>query len=339
VSDLLPVGKLPPKLLAELLSQAPITDGRVLFPPGIGLDCAVVDLGERLLVLKSDPITFASDQVGWYAVQVNANDISTTGAVPSWFLPTVLLPESAAEAALARAIFDQIYAACRALGISVVGGHTEVTYGLDRPVVAGTLVGEVSRSRLVTPRGVRPGDRLLLTKGVPVEATALLARERAASLQTDFSEDEIRQASGFLYDPGISVVRDAQAALDAGRVNAMHDPTEGGLYAAVWELAAASGCTLVIDPLKVPVPALSRRLCAHFGIDPLGAIASGALLLTAPEDDTEAIMGALEAAGISCADVGCAEAGEVSAWQETGGVRTPLPWPEQDEIARLFAQT
>jgi hydrogenase expression/formation protein HypE len=335
----LPVGKLPPDLLAKVLSQAPILDGRVVLGPGIGLDCAVVELDDRLLVFKTDPITFASDEIGWYAVQVNANDIATSGAAPRWFMASLLLPEKDTTLALVETIFEQAYRACRELGISVIGGHTEITYGLDRPILAGTLIGEVEKGRLVTPRGLRPGDRLLLTKGVPIEALAILGRDLPDRLAGRLSPDEIEQARNFLYDPGISVTLDAQIAVRAGRVSGMHDPTEGGLYAAVWELAEASECALVIDPQAVPVPELARKVCATLGIDPLGAIASGALLFAAPPEDATHIRIALISAGIPCAEIGSVEDGSPGAWQVVGGVRSPLPRPERDEIARLFDQS
>src|SRR5512141_40767 len=111
MTDSLPLGKLPPDFLARLLAGAPIKDSRVLYGPGIGLDCAVIDLGERMLVFKSDPITFATDDIGWYAVQVNANDIATTGAAPRWMLATLLLPENATSQASVETIFSQIYQA------------------------------------------------------------------------------------------------------------------------------------------------------------------------------------------------------------------------------------
>jgi hydrogenase maturation factor len=134
----LPVGKLPPELLARLLAAAPVADPRVLVGPGVGLDCAVIDLGERLLVCKSDPVTFATEQLGDYLVQLNANDLATTGATPSWLLVALLLPENAADDAMAERLMGQIGAACRELGIALVGGHTEITYGLDRPVAVGS---------------------------------------------------------------------------------------------------------------------------------------------------------------------------------------------------------
>ena len=332
----LPLGKLPPELLARLLAKAPINDPRVIYGPGIGMDCAVIDLGAQLLVFKSDPITFATDDIGWYAVQVNANDVATTGATPRWMLATLLLPEKQTTPGLVEQIFDQVARAANDLGISLVGGHTEVTYGLNRPILIGTLIGEVQREQLIVPGNARPGDHLLLTKGVPIEGTALLAREFPDRLRPTFSEAEIKEAGDYLYTPGISVVRDARIAAQAGRVTAMHDPTEGGLASALWELAEASGRCLWFEPEAVPVPPLARRICNVFGLDPLATIGSGALLMTATSSDTPAIMAALQQAGIACAQIGQVEAGPMGVWMPQGDQRILLPRPQRDDITRVY---
>ncbi|HEX2978965.1 MAG TPA: AIR synthase family protein [Anaerolineaceae bacterium] len=333
---ILPVGKLPAELFKRVLAQLPVKDPRVLLGPGMGLDCAVIDAGERLFVLKSDPITFASDEIGWYLVQVNSNDIATTGAVPRWMMLTVLLPEGKTTAELVDRLTAQVARATQAMGITVIGGHTEITHGLEQPILSATLIGEVERDHLVTPRGASPGDRLLLTKGVPIEATALLAREVPDRLKNGLSSEELERAAGFLFDPGISVLRDAQVALSAGKVTAMHDPTEGGLASALWELAEACGNRLVIDPQAVPVPELSRRVCAALGIDPLAAIASGALLLTAPPSDASKIRQSLENEKIPCAEIGWVETGPAEVIQELPDGQNPLPRPARDEVARIF---
>jgi len=248
----------------------------------------------------------------------------------------MLLPEGASTPSLVERWTEQVYAACRELGIDVIGGHTEVTHGLARPILAGTLIGEAQPQRLVTPRGAQPGDRLLLTKGVPIEATALLAREFPSRLQGHLSPAELSEAQAFLTRPGISVVRDAALAMQAGRVTAMHDPTEGGLAGALWELAEACGQALWIDPARVPVPPLAARVCAAFGLDPFAAIASGGLLITAPEPDAAAICSALTAAGIVCAEIGAVEQGAPAVWQAAPAGRAPLPRPARDEVARVF---
>jgi hydrogenase expression/formation protein HypE len=333
----LPVGKLPPDLLAKILSGAPLTDPRVLLGPGVGLDCAVVDLGDRMLVFKSDPITFASEDIGWYAVQVCANDVATTGAEPRWLLATALLPEDHTPPELAEKIAWQIFEACRELGISVIGGHTEITHGIDRPILSCTMIGEVQAGRLVTPRGAVPGDRLLLTKGVPVEAVSIIAREFADRLGDLLSLAEVEDACRHLYNPGISVVLDARLACHAGRVHAMHDPTEGGLASALWELSQACGHSLQVDLDAVPVLPLAKRICAHLKLDPLACIASGALLLAVAGEDAAAIRRALEQEGIACAEIGQVCAGPPRVM--VGGTAIPelLPIPQRDELAKLFS--
>lgn len=352
--------------MARLLDQAPVKDPRVVLGPGIGLDCAVVEAADGvLLAFKTDPITFACDEIGWYGVQINANDIATSGATPRWFLVTLLLPEGGATVDLAENINRQLKSACEDIGVTIIGGHTEITHNLDRPILVGTMIGEVKKENLVTPRGALPGDKILLTKGVPIEATALLAREfpeklsKPASLEKanqttgetlrdGLSQVELERARAFLYRPGISILRDAHLATQAGEVHAMHDPTEGGLYTAVWELAQASGYSVIIDPALVPVPPLSARICQALGLDPLGAIASGALLLVVPAEECSRIQAALRNESIPCSQIGevlaedapplseLPERPRLAAWQPARTGMQLLPRPERDEIARLF---
>jgi hydrogenase maturation factor len=333
---ILPLGKLPAPMLARLLARAPVDDPRVVVGPGIGLDCAVVEMGDTLLVCKADPITFVTGEVGRYLVQVNANDVVTTGATPCWLLVTLLLPEHRTTAESVEGLLEDIYAACRAQDISVVGGHTEITHGIDRPLAVGALLGTVKRDKLITPMGAKPGDRLLLTKGVPIEGTSILARERADRLRTVLTEAELITARNFLSNPGISVVRDARIAVAAGTVSAMHDPTEGGLAAALWELAEASGRSLHVDLARVPVARVSVKICAAFGIDPLETIASGALLITAPGGDAARISTALEEAGIPCHEIGEIRDGPPAVYRRTPTGEERLAWPERDGVARVF---
>jgi hydrogenase maturation factor len=308
----------------------------VILGPGIGLDCAVIDTGELLTVYKSDPITFATDQIGYYLVQVNANDIATTGAQPKWLLVTLLLPEARTPAQLPEQIMGQVQATCRALGVVVIGGHTEITAGLDRPIAIGTMIGEVSRDKLISPRGARAGDHLLLTKGVPIEATALLSREFPTRLQGVLTEREIEEAQGYLFEPGIGVTRDARAAVEAGCVTAMHDPTEGGIVTALWELAEASQKALQVDPVRITVPALAQRICDAFGVDPFSSIASGALLMTARAAEAQAICAALREKAIACTDIGIVTEGDPTVQRLTATGLELWPRPIVDGIAKVF---
>jgi hydrogenase expression/formation protein HypE len=260
-------GKLPPELLGRLLGQIPRHDPRVLVGSGIGEDAAVIDFAappaglgspaapgspapagglshqpasggdDRLLIAKTDPITFATDLIGWYAVHVNANDVACAGAVPRWFLASALLPTSWQEADVAG-LFQQLTEACASLGVSLVGGHTEITGGLDRPIVAGCMLGEVERRRVVRTGGGQVGDDLILTQGIAIEGTAVLAREAGPALAARGVDAEtIDRAQRLLFAPGISVVAAARTLCAAvpppDGLHSLHDPTEGGLAAGV----------------------------------------------------------------------------------------------------------
>jgi len=335
MSDPILPGKLPPDLLAALLATVATDDPRVLVGPRPGVDAAVIDFGDRCLVVKSDPITFATEEIGWYAVQVNANDLAVMGAVPRWFLATLLLPEGTTEAGV-RGIFEPLQRACRELGISLVGGHTEITGGIDRPLVCGHMLGEAAPEDLVRCDGARPGDRLLLTKAIPLEATSLLAREqRAALLARGWSAADLDRSAAALYDPGISVVREARLAASRRAATAMHDPTEGGLATGLRELAEASGVGLRVDYDRIPVRPDGAALCAAFGLDPLGAIASGSLLLSVPPNRASELLAAYAAEGIPCTDVGEVVPAEEGLILIEGGGERELPIFSRDEIARL----
>ncbi len=332
-----PVGKLPTDDLLALLNATPVRDSRVILGPGIGHDAAVIEFGERLLVTKSDPITFATDEIGWYAVHVNANDIACLGATPRWFVATLLLPEGKTTPALVTEIFQQTQAACAELGVTLVGGHTEITHALNRPLMVGNMFGEVSPQRLVRSDGARPGDKLLLTKGIAVEGCALLARERGEQLRNDYGlpAELLTRAAQFLHEPGISVVRDAAIATASGDVHAMHDPTEGGVATGIHELSTAAGAGAVIDEQSLPFFPETLALCPPLGIDPLGLIASGALLLAVAPQDAAQIVAALRADGIAAQIIGAIRA-EPGVYLRGPAGERPLPQFPRDEISRLF---
>jgi len=333
----LPVGKLPAETLQRLLAKYASLDDRVIVGPRVGEDAAVLDMGDRYLVATTDPITFATDDLGWYALHVNANDLAVRGARPRWFLATVLLPEARTTPAMVEALFAGLAEACQELGVSLVGGHTEVTAGLPRPIVVGAMLGEVARERLVTTAGARAGDTLLLTKGVPLEGAAIVARERGdEAVRRGVPPDVVARARRFLREPGISVVPEARLACEAARVHAMHDPTEGGLATACWELAQAGDVGCHVERAQVPLLPEARALCEAFGLDPLGTIASGALLLAVDPADAAAVIAACQGAQIPCAAIGRVTPREEGVTLGVGGRRRPMPAFAQDEIARLF---
>jgi hydrogenase expression/formation protein HypE len=335
-SNPFPVGKLHSDYLKELLQRYCPVDESVIVGPKIGEDAAVIDLGDRYLVATTDPITFATDEIGWYSVHINANDIATMGAKPRWFLATILLPERGTAEALVESIFAQISSACRNLRISLCGGHTEITSGIDRPIVVGQMLGEVEKSRLVTSSGARVGDDIIVTKGIAIEATSLTARERADVLRKTFSEEFLDKCRKFLHEPGISVLRDAEIATQTSHVHAMHDPTEGGLAVGLYELCEAADVGMLIKRERIPVFPETVQLCDHFHLDPLGSIASGALLICLSQKDTENVVEALQGESIRASVIGTVKEREFGVKMEKRGVIQDLPKFERDEITKIF---
>lgn len=332
------LGKFPVGMLGRMLAKNRITDPRVVLGPGVGEDAAAIDMGDRLLIAKSDPITFATDSIGWYAVQVNANDVACTGAKPMWFLATILVPESFSENE-AEAVFDQVLEACTGLGVSLVGGHSEVTYGIDRPIVMGSMLGEVDRDRLVRTGGAQEGDSVVVTKGIAIEGSALLAREKAQILKAQgVPAGTIEQASGFLTIPGISVVHDARIAIDSVEVHSLHDVTEGGIATGLREVAAASGLGVAVEEDSIPVLPECREICTALGLNPLGLLASGAMLVTLPALDVPRLLSALESEGIDAYEIGQILAPEEGLQMIGRDGEVPLPEFPRDELARYFSE-
>ena len=331
-------GKLPIDILGRLLDRIDISDPRVVLGPRPGEDAALIDFGDRFLVAKTDPITFATDLIGWYMVNVNANDIAVMGATPKWLLSTLLLPEGTTEGEVAE-VFQQVNRACSELDITLVGGHTEITYGLDRPVAVGAMLGEVRKEDAILSSGVRPGDALLLTKGVAIEGASILAREAADSLlDAGVSRELIDRARAALFDPGISVVRDARITCSAGEVHAMHDPTEGGLSGGLYELATASGVGLDVDFDSVPVLPECGAICEALDLDLLGLLASGALLAAVDARDSGAIVDALGDEGIRASIIGSATDSHQDVKLYKTGKAVDFPRFARDEIARYFSK-
>jgi len=333
----LATGKLPHAFLNHLLRSYGRTDEHVLVGPGVGEDAAAIAPDKEVVVAGMDPITFATDEIGWYVVHVNANDVAVMGASPRWFLVTFLLPDGETTAQDVERFFQQVAHACNEVGASLVGGHTEITYDLSRPLAIGVMLGEVERERLVRTGGAQVGDALVLARGVPIEGAAIIARERGQDLLArGVPRDIIERAATFLHDPGISVVRAAHVAASTVAVHAMHDPTEGGLLTGVWELAEASHVGVWLDADAVPVLPEGQLLCNILGLDPLGTIASGALLITCAPADAQPLQRALAAEGIPAAVIGRMTSLEEGRMIRRDGQTKPLVPPPVDEIVKVF---
>lgn len=295
-------GKLPPSILREVVYRhLGAYSSRVLLGPSIGEDAAVVDMGEKVLVVHTDPITGAVENIGLLAIYVSTNDVATRGALPLWLSLAILLPEGATKELLEE-IVSQIDQTAKEIGVSVVGGHTEVTLGLKRPIVVSTAFGEARKESYITSSGAKPGDLIVLTKSAAIEGTSILANELEAQLKEKVGEDVVKKAKS--YVKLISVVKEALVASSTGFVDAMHDPTESGVLGAVQELCYASKVGARIYEEKVPISYETKRICEALGIDPLKTISSGALLIAVKKEGAEEVVKAIEKAGIRATIIG-----------------------------------
>lgn len=332
----LPSGKLPAAFLHRLLAQYVSSEAGVELGAGVGRDAAVIACSDRLLIAKTDPITFVTENIGHYVVQVNANDIACMGGEPKWFMATLLFPDHKTEEAQVEEIFRQISRACATHAIAWCGGHTEITATVTQPLVIGMMFGEAPRSRRYAPARIEPGDHILLTKGLAVEATAIIGKHKAAALAEIFATDFASHCQNFLFEPGISVLAAAKLAWEVAGIHALHDPTEGGLANAVHELLEEKKLGVEIYGAQVLLLPETKLLCEHFALDPLGLIASGALLVVGQAGACEELLQKYHAANIPAAMIGrVLDEGE-ERWLLEDNEKQALPRFSRDEILRVL---
>ena len=333
--EILPAGKLRPETLTKLLRHTSQAQELVV-GPAVGEDAAVIDLGNQYLVVTTDPITFATERCGWYSVCVNANDIAACGGTPRYYSAAIVLPEGQTSLVDVEVLFAEIEDACREIGVHWIGGHTEVSPTVNNVLVAGQMLGEVAPEHLCRSSDAKVGDALVLVKAAAIEATAIIAIEKAEEVAAVQGEERLKKSQNFLLDPGISVVREAVLAREFP-VNAMHDPTEGGVITGIREICMASNCGALVKASAIPLLPETVALCQQFGLNPLGAISSGALLLTLPAEATPGLLQQYSKVGIQGEVIGEIVPSEAGLQLvELDEKVVPLPEFAADEITKLY---
>ena len=326
-------GKIPAETLVRAVyNNLGKGDRRVLIGPGIGRDSAVVKQNGMVLVFTADPITGTPSHIGQHSVEINANDIATAGARPKWYLCTILLPVGTREDSL-REITREIHETAKRLGITVVGGHTEATSGLDRPIISGFMVGE-TRGRVLSAENGRPGDRILLTKTAGLEGTAILARDQATILKKKGVPEGLLKLARS-YQQQISVVEEALLASKLRGVHALHDPTEGGVLNGLWEMAEASDLGIEIWAEKIPVAPATQVICLTLGLDPLKLMSSGTLLVAVERSKRWSVQKTLMKSPRKMTEVGKLTARSKGRVIVRRGKREALKPVSQDELYKL----
>ena len=333
----LPPGKIPIDILKEVVfKNLGATRKEVTLGPAAGVDGAVLDLGNKSLIVSMDPITGAVERIGWLAVNVNANDVATFGVEPAFLFSCLMLPEGA-DTIMVEAISTQMNDAARELGMAIVGGHCESTPKLANPIVVGCAMGVTEKGNYVTAAGAKPGDTLILTKSAGVEGTAILANDRENELRKALGTALTHKAKDFYSQ--ISVVKDATTAYKTGGVHAMHDPTEGGVAGGIHEMADAAGLGVKVAEEKIVILPETAQICRHFKVDPLQLISSGALLIAAEAVKAEKIVESLGKQHVHAAIIGefLADPTQRLLSPKNGKVQM-LPRPKSDHLWKALSR-
>jgi hydrogenase expression/formation protein HypE len=324
-------GKLTPAALQRLLKYTASASPELLVGAEAGEDAAVVRGGQRLVV-TADPITFTEENIGYYAVAVNCNDVVAMGGRPRYLTTTLLLPPRFPSSRL-TAVFREIQTAARTAGVLWIGGHTEVTSAVTRVVISAQAIGFLRRAPLLTS-AARPGQALVMTKWAALEASTLIAREKPAEVRRLLGPGGYREVAGWLRSPGIGILPEGRI-LERYRLSAGHDPTEGGIATGIHEIAERSGVGIRVQEEAVPVHPHARTICRHFGLDPLGALSSGVFLFTAEPEEARRASAALDRRGIPCAEIGRITSSPGKVQLERGGKLRALKRFARDEVLKL----
>ena len=329
----LATGKIPKDVLKRLVFTClGVPSDRVLKGPKVGEDAALLDMGDRVIIAKANPITGAESKIGWLAVHINANDVAARGGKPLWYLSIILLPRGAPESLLETIMKDQ-HEACCDLGISIVGGHTEVVPGLERAIVSGFMLGEVSAESKITTDGAQIGDAILLTKGIGIEGTGILASDLRHKLVDHMSATQLDRAAKFL--DMISVVPEALEASRIGGVHSMHTPTEGGVLNGLLEVSEACKLGFTVYDDDMPVLDETKAISKALGIDPLKLLSSGSLLICVDPDRSKDIILGLEKIGVKSKVIGKMTEGPCVII-DGNGVKRAAGEVLQDELFRIL---
>jgi len=293
--------------------------------PAHGADFGVIDVGEQVVALATDPVFVLRDlgleRAAWFAFHIVLSDVALSGLAPTHLSVDFNLPPETPDATFETiwTVFDR---EARDLGVSVVTGHTGAYAGTAFPTIGGaTGIAVGDPADLVVPTGATPGDRVVVTKGPAVETTGVLATVFGDHL--DLPAETVSAARDRFEET--TPVYDALTAAAAGPVTAMHDATEGGIDNALVELAGASGVGMAVERDRFPVGAGVLDLCAYFDVDPWVASSEGTVIVTVAPEGTDAVLAALESEGIRAAAVG--EVTEGQGVQVDGQV---LEAPERD---------
>lgn len=295
------IGKLSNQALGEIVfNNIKYKRKEVLQGAAIGMDNAIIDFGEEVCIISTDPITGATKDIGKLAIHISCNDVASSGAEPIGVLLTILAPPSTTIEDI-DLIMKEAGEAAEELKVEIMGGHTEITDAVNRVVISTTVLGKQLRKNMIDPSRVKVGDKVLITKYAGVEGTSILAKEMEEYLMEKLDRKRIIEAQKM--GDMISVVKEGLICGEIG-VNYMHDITEGGVLGAVWEGAMAINKGIKIYEELIPIMDVTREIASILKIDPYKLISSGSMLIIADDEKASIIEEKLKGEGIKVSQIG-----------------------------------
>ena len=328
----LKAGKIPNFLLSYLLKEYTILNKNVVAGPGVGIDCAFFRERKGIIGVKTDPITLVGKDIGFYLVNINVNDLVVMGAIPKYLLTTLIFPEGIKFPEIEE-IFSQINRECRRFNIKWIGGHTEISESVSQPVCCGTLLGIPVKK--IRESKIKKGDSLILIKEVGIEAASIIVREKWDELKNFFSERFLKKVADSIYNPGISIYHEAISLWKNFNICGMHDPTEGGISAGIYELSERYNVGFLVYSEKIKIFPPLKRILKYFKISPYGVISSGCILAIAPFKEAIRIKEFFKNKNVICEIIGeVIDREEGVKIVEKGKVKK-FPFFETDEITKI----
>lgn len=329
---MLKVGKLDSDMLERaVIDKIKFRRPEVLVRAGVGEDCAVIDFGEYECVMSTDPITAAVSEIGKLAIHISCNDIASNGIEPVGIMLAVLLPVGTTEKDIGI-IMGQAAEAAEACGVEIIGGHTEVTPAVNKPVIVSTAVGRGKRWQSASAENMKVGDYIIMTKSAGLEGTGIIAVDFEEELLKILTVEEIEAAKKLLND--VSVVEEGKVAGKIG-TNGMHDVTEGGILGAIWEMCSISGLGAEVWGDEIPVADVTKKICRYYGIDYLRLISSGSMIIMAGADKKDEIMKNLKDSGVEVHIIGRIVEEEKGLFVTENGITEPIDPPRPDELYKV----
>jgi hydrogenase maturation factor len=345
MSELPEIGKISPDIFDEMIYPSlGKKDPKVLVGPQHGVDIAIVDIGGgKVMATTTDPVfivpEYGFERAAWFALHILVSDVVTSGLKPSYLTIDLNLPLSIKKEEL-NAMWRVISSECERMGIAIISGHTAKYEGCHYPMVGGaTVIAIGEKSKYVTPKGARPGDKIIVTKGAAIEAAGLFAVTFEKKIAAQFGAEFSKKASDIFYK--MSVVDDALIAASVGvrdnGVTSMHDATECGVWGGLYEIAKASNAGMKIIKENIIILPEVKTLCEYYNIDPYSSISEGTLLITARPEKAEKIVKKLKDNNIDSSVVGTVVDESEGINVVDKGVEKPLNHPRIDPFWAAYA--